>query len=133
MQLFHRTNIAEARRVIREGFRDEKWRFGRDAVTGEAIEAVGVWMSDRPLTTDEGPLGDAVIEIALSAGEDILARFEVFGPTTDARLWVVPAQLVNSRGEFRIHGVDPRNSWFHEAVGRQKPEDEDSPDDGEDG
>ena len=64
--------------------------------------------------TDEGPLGDAVIEIALSAGEDILARFEVFGPTTDARLWVVPAELVNSRGEFRIH-------------------DDDSPDDGEDG
>jgi len=67
------------------------------------------------------------------ASRHVLSRFEIFGPATGARLWVGPAQLVNSRGDFRIRGVDVRNSWFHEAVGWQRLEAEDSPDDGEDG
>lgn len=131
MQLFHRTNIATAREIIRNGFVDEKWRFGRDDVTGQAIEAVGVWLSDRPLTPDEGPIGDAVVEISLAADEAALQRFELRGPTNNARLWVVPARLVNRRGSFRIHEVDPRTSWFHEGVGEPDREewDDDETDD----
>lgn len=131
MQLFHRTTIANAREIIRNGFADEKWRFGRDEITGQLIEAVGVWLSDRPLTPEEGPIGDAVVEISLAADESALTRFELRGPTSHARLWVVPARLVNRRGSFRIHEVDPRTSWFHQAVSEPERDDWDRDDDDE--
>lgn len=132
MQLFHRTSIANARTIIQNGFADEKWRFGRDEITGQVIEAVGVWLSDRPLTPEEGPIGDAVIEISLAADETALERFALRGPTSNARLWVVPARLVNRRGSFRIHEVDPRTSWFHQAVGDPEPDEwDDDEDEGE--
>jgi hypothetical protein len=34
----------------------------------------------------------------------------------DARLWVVPAQLINPHAKMRILQVDPRTSWWDGVV-----------------
>ena len=60
--LYHRTSIAEARTIMKEGFVDVDWDFGlRDARTGEDAVVTGVWLADRPLGTEEGIEGDAVL------------------------------------------------------------------------
>ncbi len=116
MLLFHRTTVARAREIMREGFADDRWSFGRDDITGRAIKMVGVWLTDRPISAEDGPAGDAVLEVGLTATPDILSSFEVSGVVEEARLWVIPAGVVNEYGSFRIHEVDPRGSWFFEAV-----------------
>ncbi|MBI4501483.1 MAG: hypothetical protein HY700_10010 [Gemmatimonadetes bacterium] len=116
MLLFHRTSVSEARAIVRDGFRDEKWSFGTDAVTGEAVKAVGVWLTDRVLPAEEGPQGAATLEITLTLPEAALSPFEVSGVIEDAQLWIIPARVVNQHAGISISGVDPRSSWFHERV-----------------
>ena len=114
---YHRTTIAEARSIVTKGFVDENWDFGlRDAHTGEDALVTGVWLADRPLGPDENIPGDAVVEIAADLTEEEIAPFELAGMLWDARLWVAPAALINSHAEMRILEVDPRTSWFHEAI-----------------
>lgn len=116
--LFHRTSIADAREIAKHGFEDQKWAFGyEDVAVGEVRKAVGVWFSDRPLAAEEGPTGDALLEIVLDVDEEVLAPFELEGVVWDARLWVVPAGLINPHAAVRILGVDPRTSWWYEAQG----------------
>lgn len=114
--LYHRTSIGDARHIARHGFEDLKWAFGQeDASEGEVRKAVGVWLSDRPLASEEGPGGDAVLEVTLELEEDALGPFELEGVLWDARLWVVPAGMINPRAAIRILEVDPRTSWWYEA------------------
>jgi len=47
----------------------------------------------------------------------------------DARLFVVPAHLINPNSKVRIEGVDQRSSWFGEKIDDEEDADED---DGED-
>ena len=122
--LYHRTSIAEARQIVQQGFEDEKWGFEiRDDRTGHDTKMLGVWLSDRPLTEREGPEGDAILEVKLALEESALQTSELDGIFWDARLWVVPAAFINPHASVRILQVDPRTSWWHEAV---------DPDDGED-
>ncbi len=115
LMLYHRTSIGEARAIVHNGFEDQKWRFEHDVPGVEDVKkAVGVWLSDRPLQQDEGPPGDAVLEIAMDVSEDALELFQLEGVLWDARLWIVPAELINTRSKVRILNVDPRSSWFHE-------------------
>lgn len=115
--LFHRTTIGDARRIAKHGFSDLKWSFSHeDADAGEVRKAVGVWLSDRPLAAEEGPGGDAVLEVTLELEEAALEPFAVDGVLWDARLWVVPAAFINSRATVRILEVDPRTSWWHERA-----------------
>jgi hypothetical protein len=116
LTLFHRTTIADARNIVRAGFEDSKWKFENDDPTlGDVRKALGVWLSDRPLGPDEGPPGDAVLEVTLDTSEQALELFQIEGVLWEARLWIVPAELVNARSKVRILNVDPRTSWFHEA------------------
>ena len=113
--LYHRTSIGDARTIVRNGFEDQKWRFEHeDAGPEDVKKAVGVWLSDRPLDQEEGPHGDAVLEVALDVSEDSLGSFQLEGVLWDARLWIVPAELINAHANVRILNVDPRTSWFHE-------------------
>ena len=115
--LYHRTSIAEARTIMKEGFVDVDWDFGlRDAQTGDEAVVTGVWLADRPLGTEEGIEGDAVLEVTVDLTQEELAPFELEGLLWDARLWVASAELINDRSKSRILEVDPRTSWFHEAV-----------------
>lgn len=115
--LYHRTTIGQARVIATEGFQDDKWSFISHDPYAERdhIRLVGVWLTDRPLTRDEGPEGDAVVEVTVRMGEDALSDYEVSGVLDDARLWVVPASVLNPRSHTRILEVDPRTSWWYEA------------------
>ncbi len=116
MQLYHRTSIAEARSIVQRGFEDLEWDFGlQDARSGEETTVTGVWVTDRPLGPNEGIEGDALVEVTVELSDDELAPHELEGLFWDARLWVLPAPLLNERGSARIHAVDPRTSWWHEA------------------
>ncbi len=85
MVLYHRSTIAGAREIIKHGFDDEKWSFGlRDALTGETIKALGVWLTDRPLSLEEGPPGDAILEVRVDYSEETLQAFELLGVFEDA-------------------------------------------------
>lgn len=124
--LFHRTSILEARQIVQKGFEDEKWGFEiRDDRSAQQKRMLGVWLSDRPLSEQEGPDGDAVLEVKLSLGGEALQAFELEGIFWDARLWVVPAALINPHASVRILQVDPRTSWWHEAVDPDDAEEED--------
>ena len=117
MILYHRTTIGNARATMKDGFDDERWAFGlRDVRTGENVKSVGVWLADRPLGIEEGPPGDAVLEVRLDLSEETLAAFEIEGLFADARLFVVPAELVNAHSKLRILNVDPKSSGWFEAV-----------------
>ena len=117
MVLYHRTSIGEARAIMTNGFTDVDWDFGlRDARTGEDTVVTGVWLADRPLGSEEGIEGDAVLEVTVDLTREELAPFELQGLLWDARLWVASAALINDRSTCRILEVDPRSSWFHEAV-----------------
>jgi hypothetical protein len=114
MKLYQRTSIAEATEIARSGFRDGKWRFETRDREGEPLKRVGVWLTERPLSDTEGPSGDAVLEVEVSLSDDALQPFELEGIFWDTRLWVIPAEILNPVAKTRIHGVNPRTSWFHE-------------------
>jgi hypothetical protein len=114
LTLYHRTSIGEARQIVRDGFRDQKWGFSLDdSITERRVKALGVWLTNREPQDDEGPPGDATLEVILQADETSLQPFELEGILPDARLWVVPASILNPRSKVRILRVDPRSSgWF---------------------
>ena len=117
MVLYHRSTIAGAREIIKSGFEDEKWSFGlRDALTGETVKAYGVWLTDRPLAVGEGPPGDAILEVDVDFSEEALQAFELVGVFEDARLWVVPTEIVSPHSKIRILAVDPGVSGQFEAI-----------------
>ena len=121
MLLFHRTLVSLARGILKEGFGDEKWRFGEDGL-GETFTAEGVWLTDRPVDLEDGPPGAAILEVQLDLSDEALDAFEVRGVLDDVRLFVVPAEVVNPHAQIRIAGVDARSSWFHEQVDEEKEE-----------
>ncbi len=113
--LYHRTTIGEARRIVRHGFQDEKWGFIRDdPLSPRQIKVMGVWLTDRVLERDEGPPGDAMLEVVIEADESLIGAFEIDGAIADGRLWVVPAEVLNPRAKVRILSVDPRTSWSYD-------------------
>lgn len=112
--VFHRTTIGDARQIVKHGFEDLKWAFGHEDEPGEIQKATGVWLSERPLQAEEGPGGDAVLEVVLDLPEETLAPFQLEGILWDTRLWVVPAALINPHAAIRILEVDPRTSWWYE-------------------
>ncbi len=117
MVLYHRSTIAGAREIIKHGFEDEKWSFGlRDALTGDTIKALGVWLTDRPLSIEEGPPGDAILEVRVDYSEETLQAFELLGVFEDARLWVVPSEIVSPQSQVRILAVDPGVSGQFKAI-----------------
>jgi hypothetical protein len=114
--LYHRTSIAEARDIVRRGFRDMDWEFGlQDARTGDERVATGIWLSNRPLGAADGLHGDALLEVTVEADVDALKNFELEGMLWDGRFWVVPAEYLNRHARARFGEVDPRSSWFHQA------------------
>jgi len=115
MHLYHRTTIAEARALMQHGFQDQKWGFDVTGLEGDArLKLRGVWLTDRVLTDEEGPPGDAVVQVTVGGDAEALRPFEVPGVLPGARLWVVPAAVLNPLATARILQVDPRTSWWFE-------------------
>jgi len=116
--LFHRTTVAEARRIMKEGFVDETWNFGARARPGDDVPSVGVWLSDRALEPMiEGPEGDAVLEVSLELSEATLEPYRMEGLLGAAHLWILPAELVNRLATVRIGTVDPSSSGMFPRPG----------------
>ena len=114
LNLYHRTSIGDARAIVQNGFENQAWRFEHDDADTETKKALGVWLSDRPLEGEDGPPGDAMLEVVMDASEESLQLFLLEDVVWDARLWIIPADVVNARSSVRIHKVDARSSWFHE-------------------
>jgi len=122
MILYHRSTISGAREIIKHGFQDEKWSFAlRDALTGDTLKANGVWLTDRPLGLEEGPPGDAILEVRVDFSEEALQAFELLGVFEDARLWVVPTEIISPHSTVRILAVDPGVSGQFEAIDGDQP------------
>jgi hypothetical protein len=112
--LYHRTTIAEAREIIRRGFMDQKWAFDIEGlVSDRRLKVVGVWLTNRVPEEEDGPPGDAVMEVTLDPAPETLQVFEVPGVLEKGTLWVVPSTVLNPIAKARILRVDPRTSfWF---------------------
>jgi hypothetical protein len=122
LTVYHRTTIADARAIAKNGFEDRELDFGlHDVVTGEEVTIAGVWLCDRTLASDEGPGGDAMLEIRLDVEDEALQAFELEGLFWDARVWVAPAEWVTAHAKVRIFSVDPSTSGsFDIATGDQE-------------
>lgn len=113
LTLYHRTSIAEAREIVRRGFQDQKWGFDvEELVNDRRLKVMGVWLTDRIPEEDDAPPGDAVLEVTVDPTPETLRVFEIPGVLASARLWVVPAKVLNPVAKARILSVDPRTSWW---------------------
>jgi len=124
---YHRTTIAEAREIMRRGFQDQKWGFDVEGlVSDRRLKVVGVWLTDRVPEEEDAPPGDAVLEVAVDPAPETLQVFEIPGVLGGAKLWVIPANLLNPVATARILSVDPRTSWWFERgeMGEMGPEGE---------
>ena len=116
--LYHKTTIADARGILKDGYSDTEWDFGlKDAHTGEEVTVTGVWLSDRRLADGECAEGDALLEVRVDFSDDELTRFELYGMMWNARLWVIPAETLNTHSRTRMVRVDPRSSWRFNRIG----------------
>jgi len=113
--LYHRTSIAMARRVVRHGFQDYTLTLGltRSGADHE-VEVTGVWLTDRPIDVAIGPPGDALLEVRLGLDEKAISPFAIGGDFHDAKLWIVPARVLNPRVTVCIKEVDPNTSWWYD-------------------
>lgn len=130
MRLYHRTTVSQAGGIIRNGFQDEKWSFGPEDDVEARLKVTGVWLTDRPLSWDDGPPGAAMLEVTLDLDEKDISTFEIRGVLDDARLFVIPADTVNPHCTARIGGVDQRASWSGEQIADEEDDDDDD-DEGE--
>lgn len=127
MILYHRTTIAEAREIMRRGFRDQKWGFDVEGLAGDRrLKVMGVWLTDHVPEEEDAPPGDAVLEVTLDPPPETLQVFEIPGVLADGKLWVLPANVLNPVARARILSVDPRTSWWfnREELGEVGPGEE---------
>jgi len=89
--LFHRTDRAAARRILKQGFRDG---FGS---YGTRTKYSGVWLSDVPLDENEGACGDALLRVAIRATEEELTAFEWVEEGKGYREFLIPASWLKPR------------------------------------
>jgi len=100
MILWHRTRAAAAESILREGFRDGYRRYMTDR------EFSGVWLSDRPLDSNEDACGDALLRVVLACTENEISDFEWIEEGKTYREWLIPAAFVNERAEVTLAECD---------------------------
>ena len=96
MLLYHWTTETAARSIVLNGFRDGTgWHLGK--------WMHGVWLSDRPLDTKEGPKGEVLLEVELSMTEQELEPYEWIEKWKwkSYREFLLPAALVNANARVR--------------------------------
>jgi hypothetical protein len=89
--LYHRTSRERAEQIIKDGFRDGIGYY----LTAELHK--GVWFSDRPLDSNEGADGDALLVIDVEMTDDELWDFEWIEEGKPYREWLIPAEVINPR------------------------------------
>jgi hypothetical protein len=95
MIFYHRTDAAEA--ILREGFRDAE---GSYMLIGTTLR--GVFVSDKPLDSNEGAIGDQLLKIALPDDCCDLSYYELVEEEKPYREWCLPADVINRFGSVRL-------------------------------
>lgn len=103
--LWHRTPAAT--QILRGGFRDG----GTDGgfiLAGTSLAIEGVFVSNRPLDSNEGAKGRELLRILLSLTEEAIADFEVVDESGEStyREWCIPAALLNANGRVELSTAD---------------------------
>jgi hypothetical protein len=97
MLVYHRTDHSEA--ILRDGFRD-----GEDTY-GTAHEYRGVWVSDEPLTWQEGAEGKAVLRLDIP--ETLFVEYEWVEEAKPYREALIPAAELNRyRSSMKLESSD---------------------------
>jgi hypothetical protein len=97
VQFYHRTPRSNAVHILSEGFKDGEGFYGCEVTE----PLCGVWLSQYPLTEDDGARGDMIFEVILNRAESELADFEIINEGATYREWCVPAAIVNA-GKLRL-------------------------------
>jgi hypothetical protein len=85
MTLYHRTSRERAKQIMKDGFNEGVGHY----LTDELHE--GVWLSDRPLDSNEGADGDTLLVIDVEIADAELSDFE----------WVEEVRRI-ANGLFRL-------------------------------
>jgi hypothetical protein len=91
VNLYHRTTAENAHSILIGGFRNADGYYLTDRKWS------GVWVSDRPLDSNEGAEGDTLLKIAAGFTEAELADFEWIEEGKGYREWLVDAALLNAK------------------------------------
>ena len=94
--LFHRTSVASAKAIQRDGFLDGVGTYGT------CRETTGVWLSNMPLDMNEGATPGPLLRITLRATEQELAPYEWVEEDKPYREWQVPASFINARSSIEV-------------------------------
>jgi hypothetical protein len=95
MILYHRTTAANAKRILRHGFRDHIGYYGMTR------KRRGVFLSNVPLDINEGATGDTLLRVDLP--EQTLADCEeLIEEGKPYREGVILARLINEQARVRI-------------------------------
>jgi len=89
--LYHLTNAERVEAILREGFKDQPGNHGTDD------ELSGVWLSNRPLDSNEvgGPDENLIILlVTFSVPLSELADYEWVEEGRDHREWLIPADVI---------------------------------------
>lgn len=93
MKVYHLTKPDVAAAILADGFRDGSGAYYTDK------EHFGVWVSDRPLIIElQGP--PEVVCLAIEIDEAALIGFEWITDGIGYREWLVPADVLNKRGQI---------------------------------
>ncbi|MDA4124034.1 MAG: hypothetical protein OK438_01095 [Thaumarchaeota archaeon] len=96
IRFYHRTTVETARMILREGFRDDEGSY----LTERTFR--GVWVSDRPLDSNEGTKEGALMVLDVDLPPRQLAKWEWVEEGKTYREWLIPASVLNQHSRVRL-------------------------------
>jgi hypothetical protein len=87
---------ASALSILKHGFIDGQGSYGTDR------EFSGVWVSDRPLDSNDGAWGEALLRIELPCHDAELTDLEWIEEGKGHREWPIPAAYLNANGAVTL-------------------------------
>lgn len=103
MKVYHCTSVTAAAAIERDGFQDRTGHYLTEA------EHSGVWVSDGPLSENEG-VDDPSVVFEIDLDELAVQDFEWIEEGKPYREWLIPAAMLNPAPRRRVEecGVDDR-------------------------
>lgn len=93
MRMFHVTTLERAKAILRKGFLNNRESY----LTRNTYS--GVWLSDKPLSVNEGTKGSTVLAVDFAV-RPRLEQYEWIEEGKSYREWLVPAALVNKNARI---------------------------------
>jgi len=95
MHVYHRTALAGE--IFATGFQESE-------LSSPVPVSPGIWVSDVPLSFQDGARGWTVLVLDLPEAE--IAQYEVVRPHSPSRQWCIPAAVLNGYGPPGVHSDD---------------------------